>query len=144
MGTSVERGVRRAFLAQRRGNMAFGLIGLLVVMAIILVLMVGINGSGGSLTAANTTRKQGKEMAQEIATQQLSILIAQYRQENNKLPASPADLESPGAFNDPWGQEMTFGFETVRGKTRVTYKSKGPDGEANTEDDVTRTDELPF
>lgn len=129
----------------RHGNVAFGLIGLLIVVAIIALLMVGNFGGGSYANHVSQTRKQGRETAAEISTQQLSILIAQYRQENGKLPKGPADLEQPGVFNDPWGNEMTFTFETDKfGKTKVTYRSKGPDGESGTPDDVNRTDTLPF
>lgn len=129
----------------RRGGAAFGIIGLLIVVAIILYLMFGNMGGGSSYAdKVNTTRKQGREMANELSTQQMTLLIAMYRQNNEKLPKKPADLESPGSFNDQWGQEMTFTFEESGGRTKVTYHSIGPDGEANTEDDIKRTDTLPY
>lgn len=142
----------------RRGHGALILV-VLISIAIVLYLMFGMStggGSGGSTSKGGGggstymgqvagTRKQGKETAADISTQQLSILIAQYRSENNKLPKTPADLgDSQGAFRDPWGNEMAFSFEDQRGKTVVKFVSRGPDGEANTEDDVTRTDSLPF
>lgn len=145
----------------RRGNGAL-ILSLLIVMAIILYLYFGTGGSGGSGNGSTSkpgsggssyigqvqqTRKKGREEAIAINTQQLSILIAQYRQENNgKLPKTPSDMEGGGAFNDQWGHEMTFSFEENKqtGKTTVKYHSNGPDGEPNTEDDITRTDVLPF
>lgn len=142
----------------RRGHGALILV-VLISIAIVLYLMFGMStggssggstskgGGGGSTYMGQVagTRKQGKETAAEISTQQLSILIAQYRNENNRLPKSPADMgDEQGAFRDPWGNEMAFSFEDERGKTKVTYRSKGPDGEAGTEDDVSRTDLLPF
>jgi hypothetical protein len=142
-------------VGMRRGNGALILV-VLIALAIVLYLMFGMNtgGSGGStgkgsgstyMGQVGETRRQGKAAAAEISTQQLSILIAQYRNENNRLPKSPADMgDDRGAFRDPWGNEMTFAFEEQRGKTMVTYRSKGPDGEAGTEDDVSRPDALPF
>ena len=140
-------------VAWRHGHGALILV-VLIAMAIILYLMFGSTGSGGSggsggnssyMGQVSQSRKSGKAVAADINTQQLSILIAQYRQENNnKLPASPADFDNPGSFRDPWGGELSFSFSDSRGKTTVTYKSKGPDGEAGTEDDVTKTDTLPF
>jgi hypothetical protein len=143
----------------RRGHGAL-IIVVLLALAIVLYLMFGMSTGGGSgagstskggggstyMGQVSKTRKQGKAMAQDISTQQLTILLAQYRQENNnKLPKSPTDLaDSQSAFKDPWGNELTFSFEDQRGKTVVTYRSKGPDGEANTEDDVSKTDTLPF
>lgn len=148
----------------RRGNGAL-IISLLIVMAIILYLMFGSTGggssSGGSTTKPGSgsggtsymgqvskTRKQGRETAADISTQQLCVLIAQYKNEHNdKLPKTPADMgDSQGYFKDRWGNEMTFSFEQQKstGKTMVKFVSKGEDGEAGTEDDVTRTDSLPF
>lgn len=145
------------YRGSRRGHGAL-IIGVLLVLAIVLYLMFGMStgGSGGSTSKGGgggstymgqvgQTRKQGKALAQDISTQQLTLLIVQYREANNKLPKAPADLEDSAVyFKDPWGNEMTFSFESARGKTTVTYRSKGPDGEANTEDDVSKTDTLPF
>jgi hypothetical protein len=132
----------------------------LITMAIVLYLMFGMNtggSSGGGSTSKNgggstymgqvaKTRKQGRETANMITTQQLSTLIAQYRVDHNgKLPKSAADFEeSASSFNDQWGNPMTFTFEESKGKTTVTYHSNGPDGEPNTEDDVPRKDTIPF
>jgi hypothetical protein len=147
--------------SNRRGHGAL-IIMVLLVMGIILSLLFGTGGGGsgsGSTTKPGSgsggtsymgqvskTRKQGKAMAQDIATQQLTLLITQYREANsNKLPKGPGDMGDDAVyFKDPWGNEMAFSFENQRGKTLVTYRSKGPDGEANTEDDVSKTDTLPF
>jgi hypothetical protein len=129
----------------RRGNAAFGLLALLIVVGLVLYLMFGAGGTG-SVGAAKNSRDKARETVFAINASQLSILIAQYRQEHDgKLPKPPADLDSPGAFNDRWGKEMTFTFgEGVAGKVTVTYRSAGPDGEMNNADDVTTTGDLPF
>lgn len=132
--------------AVRRGNGAL-IILVLLAMAIILFLAFGSGGGGKSyMQTMSTSRKQAKQTVQDINTQQLSILIAQYRQENGKLPKSPADLENNAAdFHDQWNGPLTFTFQEQKvGPTKVIYHSNGPDGEANTEDDVTKTDTLPF
>jgi hypothetical protein len=135
----------RAAIQARRGGAAFGLIALLIVVVIGLMIYAAQTGSGGNYGSQMAqTRKQGVEVRNEIVTQQLSILISQYRQENNKLPKTPADLDNVAAFRDPWGKEMTFSFAESNAGTRVTYHSAGPDGEFNTEDDVKRTDTLQF
>lgn len=139
----------------RRGNAAFGLLALLIVVAIVLYMMFGVSGGGsggsagggsGYVGEVKKARDTGVELGFAINAQQLSILIAQYRQEHDgKLPTTPADLDSPGAFNDRWGKEMTFSFAGAQGgSTSVTYRSAGPDGEMNTADDVTSTGVLPF
>ncbi|MEX2217505.1 MAG: hypothetical protein WD749_01990 [Phycisphaerales bacterium] len=136
--------------AGRRGHGALILV-VLVAIAIMLVLMFGSFGGGSSYTkAVGGARTQAKARVQDINTQQQSILLAQWRQSNGgKLPKGPADLEEDAVhFKDPWGGELTFTFEASRGgaggATKVHYKSKGPDGAAGTEDDVTKTDTLPF
>ena len=135
----------RAFRSHRRGGAAFGLIALLIVVLIGLMIYAAQTGSGGNYAnQMSQTRKQGIEVRNEIVTQQLSILVSQYRQEHNKLPKTPADLDNAAAFRDPWGKEMTFSFQESNAGTRVTYHSAGPDGEFNTEDDVKRTDTLQF
>ncbi len=129
----------------RRGNAAFGLIALLIVVAIVMYLMFGAGGKG-YMGAVKQGKDQAKETIFAINASQLSILIAQWRQEHDgKLPKTPADIDSPGAFNDRWGKEMTFTFGTKpSGQTTVTYRSAGPDGEMNNQDDVTATGDLPF
>jgi hypothetical protein len=130
--------------AARRGHGALILV-VLIAMAIMLYLMFGSGGGGKSyMQQMSTTRQNAKATVQDINTQQLSILIAQYRVDNGKLPAKGADLENDVALRDPWGNAMTFTFEDERGRTKVTYRSRGPDGEANTEDDVTKSETLPF
>jgi hypothetical protein len=128
----------------RRGHGALILV-VLIAMAIMLYLMFGSMGGKSYTQQISQTRKQGKALAQDINTQQLSILIAQYRQENNgKLPTSAADMENERAFLDPWNHPLKFSFSDERGQTKVTYHSNGPDGEANTEDDVKKTESLPY
>jgi hypothetical protein len=127
----------------RRGNGAIILV-ILIALAIVLYLMFGKMGGTTYMGEVKKTRDQGREMARQIKTDQMTLLIAMYRQTNKKLPATPADLESPGAFNDAWGQEMTFTFSEGPQGTVVTFLSAGPDGEAKTEDDVKYTDKIPY
>jgi hypothetical protein len=132
----------------RRGSGAFLLV-ILLALAIILYLMFGNGGgSGGSyMKQVSNARVNAKQTVQQINTQQLSILIGQYRQEHGKLPVTAADMEAESSFKDPWGGPITFTFETAKGgagSTRVHYHSNGPDGEPKTEDDQDRTDTLPL
>ena len=134
--------------ATRRGNVGLILV-VLIALAIVLYLMFGTGGGGSSyMGGVAKTRKQGKEMVAEIATAQLSQLIAMYRQRNGKLPKTIDDMEDEATyFKDPWGGPLTFTFEEPKGSrggaTKVIYHSNGPDAEKGTEDDVTRTDTLP-
>jgi hypothetical protein len=127
----------------RHGNGVF-LIGLLLVVGIILYLMFGKMGSTTYMDQVKKTRDNGREMARQIRTEQMSLLIAMYRESNKKLPKTPADLESPGAFNDGWGVEMSFTFGEQAGKTTVIYLSAGPDNKPGNDDDVKYNDIIPY
>ena len=116
----------------------------LIVLGIGLYLMFGNMGGTSYAQQIKKTRDNGRETARVIKTDQMSLLIAMYRQANNKLPAIPADLESPGAFNDQWGKEMKFTFTERNGKTIRIYKSAGPDGQEGTADDVEYEDAVPY
>jgi len=129
----------------RRGNAAFGILSLLIVMGIIFYLMFGSTGGTSYMKQVKKTRDNGRETARVIRTQQMTLLIAMHRQEKSKLPATVADLEAPATtYNDGWGKEMTFTFEEMNAKTIVKYHSAGPDGEFKTADDVDYTDTLPY
>ena len=127
----------------RRGN-GLVLLALLLVVVVVLVMMFGKTGGTSYMDQVKKTRDSGREMAREIRTEQMSLLIAMYREANKRLPKTPADLESPGAFNDGWGKEMTLSFEEKMGKTMVKYHSAGPDGVAGNDDDKVYADTIPY
>jgi type II secretory pathway pseudopilin PulG len=117
----------------------------LIALAIILYLAFGNMGGTSYTQQAAKTRQQARVTAQEISTRQLSILIAQYRVEQGRLPETPADLDNDLAFRDPWGGQITFTFEERGpGPTTVIYRSNGPDQEPGTADDVEVRDTLPY
>jgi hypothetical protein len=130
----------------RRGNIGIGLLVLLIVVAIALYVMFGMQGKG-TVGAAAQSRATAQTAVFNINTQQLAILISDYRQQHdNKLPKSPADLEAPpSTFTDPWGGQITFEFkeDPIKG-TIVTFRSAGKDGKMNTPDDVVASSPLPY
>lgn len=136
----------RLLYHNRRGNIGIGLLVLLIVIAIALYVMFGIQGKG-TVGAAAQSRATAQAAVFNINTQQLTILISDYRQQHdNKLPKSPADLEAPPAtFTDPWGGKITFEFkeDALKG-TIVTFRSPGKDGKMGTSDDVVATSPLPY
>ncbi len=135
---------RHAFrIPTRRGN-GLVLISLLLVVGIVLYLMFGRTGGTTYMDQVKKTRDNGRETARQIRTEQMTLLVAMYREANKKLPKTPADLESPGSFNDNWKKEMTFTFEERNGKTLIKYLSAGSDGEAGNADDITYEDTLPY
>ncbi len=131
----------------RRGNAAFGLIGILVVMAIILYLMFGNMGGTTSMDEVNKARKQGEQVSIDMQAQQLLTSVTQYQLANDALPQSMEDLEAPAkAYLDPWGLQVRFTCEKDlrSGKGLLHIVSAGPDGEFETEDDLTMTKDLPM
>lgn len=123
-----------------RGFSGAAILFLLIGVAVILILMFGNFGGGKSYTqAVSDTKKEGESLAQQLDYRQLGLLVAQYRLENDKLPASIDDLGvAPGTFKDQWGDPVTIRFDTTRAADarEVIIVSKGEDGRAGTEDDL--------
>ncbi|MCW5776345.1 MAG: hypothetical protein KIS87_07910 [Phycisphaeraceae bacterium] len=132
---------------ERRGNVGFGLIVLLIVLAIGMIIYFGVaGGNTGLVEQAAKSREMARDVRTAVNTKQLAMLIAQHREENGRLPSSPAEVGGTrGAFNDQWGTEMRLDFVERPGfNTRVVFVSAGPDGEFGTGDDVRYEEELPF
>jgi type II secretory pathway pseudopilin PulG len=126
---------------------AFGLIAILVVLVIVLLLYFGNAGNGSYSQQLSQTRKQGRNLAFQINAQQLTLLIATYKQNNGRLPRTWEEMEAPPAsYTDAWGKPLTFTIEENRrtGRTTITYRSSGPDEEPGTDDDIVTTDDLPL
>ena len=131
---------------RRRGTGALLLV-VLIAMLIILLLYFG-GGNKSYMNQVQNTRKQGKQMAQDINTDQLVKLILIYRDQNNgALPKTWEEIDAPAeSYTDPWGKPMKFTCEEDQ-KTRkvvVRFHSDGPDGEAGTPDDINRSETLPY
>ena len=132
--------------AARRGYAVFGLLSLLIVVAIMMFLFVGPMGSSPKAApaapgAAGTTGPGGqppattgggyvraaiksKQLAQATAIQsninQICIMMAIYRTNHDgKLPKELSELEAPEQiFNDQWGTPMRFTYgEAAQGST---------------------------
>lgn len=131
--------------AASRGSAAFGLIALLVVMAIVLYLLFGNMGGTTYVDEVNKGREQGQQVSIDLQAEQLLVSVTQYQLANDALPESMEDLEAPaGAFLDPWGVQMRFTCEKDQGSGRgvLHIVSAGPDGEFETEDDLVVTRDL--
>ncbi|MCC7390288.1 MAG: hypothetical protein IT431_16150 [Phycisphaerales bacterium] len=133
--------------AARRGSAAFGLIGVLIVMAIVLYLLFGNMGGTTYMDEVQKGKERGQEVNLDMQAQQLLTSVTQYQLANDALPRSMEDLEAPaGAFVDPCGLQVRFTCEKEErsGKGLIRIVSAGPDGEFETEDDVTVTKDLPI
>lgn len=130
----------------RPGWAAFGLIGLLIVMAIVLYLMFGTGGGSSYMEQVGKTRQSGKQLAVDINTRDLLTLIATHQMNTGDLPRTMEELEAPyGSFNDPWGTQLTFDYEDERATPpTVIITSAGPDMAFGTEDDIVKKERLPF
>ncbi len=113
-------------------------------LALMLYLYFGNMGGTSYMQQVQKSKASAETEVRQISTDQLCILIAMYRDQNNKLPTTPADIDSPGAFNDPWGKEMTFTFEKKNAKTIAKFLSAGRDGEFKTDDDKVYEGTLPY
>ena len=136
---------RRGPSVSNSGRAAIGLIGLLVVTLIVLYLMFGNMGGTTYMDEVDKTRKQGQQVSIDMQSEQLLTCITQYQLTNDALPESMADLDVPeNAFVDPWGLQVRFTCEKDPGTGRgvVHIVSAGPDGEFDTEDDLTTTRDL--
>jgi hypothetical protein len=132
-------------LARRgMGGAGIGLLVILIALGIILYLFFGNGGSGKSYTQTVVgARNQAREIKQEINTHELTQFIeACALSPGGKLPTTPEETGQPGAFRDPWGGPITFTYKKEGEKTTVVYHSNGPDGQPNTSDDVTRSEQL--
>jgi len=134
-------------------GMGAGILGLLIVVAIILYLMVGPmgGGSGGTsgaggggtsyLGAVKGARDEGFDIKIQTLAYSLDQMIATYVISNGKYPETFDDMDAPpGAFRDPWGNDITFSINKANQELTVT--SGGPDGEIGTSDDIVHTRQL--
>ncbi|MDX2114863.1 MAG: type II secretion system protein [Planctomycetota bacterium] len=123
------------------GVSAFSLLGILVVAAIVLALMFGSFGGNKSyVEQVQQTKKDGESMSIAIQAQQLAVLVTDFRLNNeNKTPTSFADLKTDAAsFTDKWGNPLRFRLEgpSPREARTLIVTSDGPDGAADTADDI--------
>jgi hypothetical protein len=128
----------------RSGSAAFGLIGLLIVVAIILYLMFGVGGKG-YMQGVQKTRESGKQLGQEINTRSLVDTIVAHQVATGELPADVEELEAGAAFMDSWGTQLRFEYEDERATPIVVIiTSAGPDREFGTDDDIVVRERLPI
>jgi hypothetical protein len=127
--------------------------------ALMLILLLGVaiglylyfGNTSGNKSYVQTVvgaKKQGNELSIGIQAQQLAALISDYRMNHNgKAPASYQDMDIiPSSFNDQWGHPLRFKFdaEPARDAKDFLVTSDGPDGKADTEDDISQRVALQF
>ena len=110
-----------------------------------LLLVITILGILGTVVVVNVGDFSGKSRKQATLSsiEGIDNAINLYKMQTDKLPKSLEDLtvgindDEPlleaGKLKDAWGQEFEY---KVDGK-KYTIRSAGPDGQMNTEDDIT-------
>ncbi len=110
-----------------------------------LLLVITILGILGTVVVVNFGDLGGRSRKQATLSsiQSIKSAVQAYKIEKDKLPQSLEDLtvgindDEPlleaGSLRDAWGQEFEY---KVDGK-KYTIRSAGPDGQMNTEDDIT-------
>lgn len=142
----------RSATLRRAGVAGVGLLGMLIVLAIVLALYFGnFSGSGSYADKLVETKESGERLNVELNTRQLMILIATHRQTYGELPRDYEAMEqAPTTFLDPWKKPLRFEYAEgaeaagATGRVEVIVTSAGPDQEFDTEDDIQKIDQLPF
>ena len=110
-----------------------------------LLLVITILGILGTVVVVNFGDLGGRSRKQATLSsiQSIKSAVQAYKIEKDKLPQSLEDMtvgindDEPlleaGSLRDAWGQEFEY---KVDGK-KYTIRSAGPDGQMNTEDDIT-------
>ena len=122
---------------------------LLIILLLGVGLMLLLTFGGGGLKGTAQTAQQAKNSAEttvnEVVVAQLVQAIAAQELASGRQPTGMDDLPAAdsGAFNDPWGNRLSFVIEGDRRSRDVVITSTGPDGEPGTEDDIEIRRRLP-
>jgi Bacterial type II secretion system protein G. len=117
---------------------------MLIVLLIGMVMYFGNFGGKSYMQTVSDSRKQARQQVQDINTQQLNACIVAFKLQNNRLPKTAEELDAGPALLDPWKKPMTFSYENEgsREGTTVVWRSAGPDGIMDTEDDIVKREKL--
>ncbi len=115
----------------QRSQLGMTLIEIMVVLAIISLILGGVG-----VMAFNRYKDAQLEDARNNAVQ-VHQLSEQYQLQKRKCPKNVTELKAAGfaarEAKDPWGNEFEIRCEQGGG---ILVVSAGPDGQANTEDDI--------
>lgn len=130
--------------SRTRASAGAGILGVLIVVAIMLFLYAGPTGKDGSssIERALTTKKMGEELNLNIQAMQVVQMVVIYKLANDdKVPTTYEELEMAPPL-DPWGNPMMFRIDDD--PKQVVVISNGRDGKPGTEDDVQGKASLPI
>jgi hypothetical protein len=122
----------------RHAFSGMGILGILVVLAIILALYFAAAPGGKSyVEAVGESRQQALDFKAETDDRQTLTLAVQYQIENGELPSGPEDLgvEWMDTSKDEFGTLVRYDRRTEGNVTFLDVVSAGEDLEHETEDD---------
>lgn len=126
-----------------RGGIPIGGLALLVVIVIIAVaLFANMGGNKSYVQTVTDARDKGREMDVQLDTRSIVQMVTAYQLDNNRYPASFAELEMTPP-KDAWGNELSFTIDATTRPSTLVVTSPGPDNEPNTQDDIIRRESLP-
>ena len=126
-----------------RGGLPIGGLALLLVIVIIAIaISMNVGGNKSYVENVAEARRSGQQMDVTLDTRSIVQMVTAYQLENDRYPASFADLgQTPP--RDPWGSELTFTIDTTVRPAALVVTSPGPDTQPGNEDDIIRRETLP-
>lgn len=119
--------------------------GLLLLIVIVIICVAIFASSGGNKSYVENVaeaRREGQRLDVALDTRSIVQMITAYQLENERYPASFADLgQTPP--QDPWGNQLSFTIDTSTTPATLVVTSPGQDNEAGTQDDVVKRETLP-
>jgi len=121
----------------------------LIAVVIGMWLMFGQTGPGGSTYIENIqkTQEESKNLAIGLQARQVAMMVAQQEAATGTYPESMDEIDDfdPSTLVDEWGEP--FRMVLIREGRRVRnieFRSAGPDGLFDTEDDVVHLENMPY
>ncbi len=136
-----------------------GVLGLLIVVAIMMYLMVGPMGGGGAggagapggggtsyLGGMRGGQQRGRQLSVEIDHYRLKQYLASWHLDHGSYPKDFAEMgeAESGVWNDNWGTQFRFVIDESTTPGEMTVTSAGRDQTWGTPDDLSHTAPLPF
>jgi len=123
----------------RRAKAGFTLVELLLVVAILGVLAtVAVMQFGGLASDSRITATRASIKTIESAAKIWEIRNGQYPESIDQMIKE--GLLDNTAINDQFGNPFAYKKITLNGKPNIEIRSAGPDGQMNTQDDITNVD----
>lgn len=134
---------------QRTAGAGIGLLVVLIAVVIGMWLLFGQKGPGGSTYIENIqkTQEDSKSLAIALQARQVAMLVAQQEAATGTYPESMNQIDDfdPTSLVDEWGEPFTMKLIREGRRVRsIEFRSAGPDGQFDTEDDVVHNEKLPY